>query len=126
MRHLGDGEHESKTVLLRDPEDEHYPYLGKDARENYRWCVTTFGGNETGRIKISWRRFYAFLDPDEIHWDCGNIQIVGRMIDFEDAWLAHDERAEQRRLNHEIHEFCHNDIPEDRRATFSVRGFFEV
>jgi hypothetical protein len=29
MRHLGDGEHESKIVLLRDPEDEHYPDLGE-------------------------------------------------------------------------------------------------
>jgi hypothetical protein len=125
MRHLGDGEHESKTVLLRDPEDEHYPHLGEDARENYRWCVSTFGGNETGHIKIKWRSFYAFLDPDGIHWDCANIQNDTHMVDFEDMWLARNERDERQRLNHEIHEFWYKELPEDQRATFSVCGFLK-
>jgi hypothetical protein len=125
MRHLGDGEDESRTVLLRDPDDERYPYLGENARENYCWCVTTFGGNETGYIKINWRRFYAFLDPDGIHWDCGNIQNDSNMVDSEDAWLARNERDEQRRLNHEIHDFWYNELPEDQRATLSVCGFFK-
>lgn len=111
-------------MLLRDPEDERYPYLGKEARENYRWCVTMFVGNETGHIKINWRRFYAFLNPDEIHWDCGNIQNDSRLVDFEDVWLTRNERDERRRLNHEIHEFWYNEIPEDQRATFNVLGFF--
>ena len=96
-------EHDLKTVLLRDPEDERYPYLG-ERRETYRWCVSTFGGNETGYIKINWREFYAFLDSDGIHWDCGNIQNDGGMVDFEDAWLADGEQDERRRLNQDIHE----------------------
>jgi hypothetical protein len=124
MRHLGDGDHESRNVLLRDPDDEHYPYLGEDTRENYRWCVSTFGGNETGYIKIKWRRFYAFLDPDGIHWDCANIQNDSRLVDFEDVWLAHNEQDERRRLNREIHEFWYNELPDDQRATFSVCGYF--
>jgi len=125
MRHLGDGEHESKIVLLRDPEDEHYPFLGEDARENYRWCVSTFGGNETGYIKIEWRRFHAFLDPDGIHWDCGNIQNHDRRVDVSDVWLPDNADNERRQLDHEIREFWSNELPEDQRAMFSIRGFFK-
>jgi hypothetical protein len=125
MRHLGDGEHVSKIVLLRDPEDEHYPFLGEDARENYRWCVSTFGGNETGYIKIEWRRFYAFLDQDGIHWDCGNIQNHDRMVDVRDVWLPDNADNERRQLDHEIREFWSNELPEDQRAMFSISGFFK-
>jgi hypothetical protein len=125
MRHLGDKEDETKTVLLRDPEDEYYPLLGEGARENYHWSVSTFAGNDTGRLKIEWRRFYAFLDQDGIHWDCANIQNDSRMVDFEDAWLTQNERDERRRLNHEIHDFWYNQLPEDQQATYIVHGFFK-
>jgi hypothetical protein len=123
IRHLGDSG--SKTVLLRDPEDEHYPYLGEDGRENYRWCVSMFDGHDTGHIEITWRRFFAFLDTDGIHWDCANIQNNSRLVDFEDRWLSHNERDERRRLDHEIHEYWYNELPEDQRATFVVSGFFK-
>jgi hypothetical protein len=123
MRHLG--EYGSKTVLLRDPEDEHYPCLGEDGRESYRWCVSTFDGHETGHIEIAWRRFYAFLDTDGIHWDCANIQDDRGTVDFEDAWLSHNERDERQRLNHEIHQYWYNEIPEDQQAMFVISGFFK-
>ena len=125
MRYLGDGEWASKTVLLRDPEDDNYPFLGDNAREHYRWCVNSFCGNETGRIKIEWRRYYAYLAPDGIHWDCANVQNDRHSIDYEDAWLTEVERDERRRLGHEIHEFWYNQLAEDERGIFIIDGLFK-
>lgn len=125
MRHLGDGHWASTTILLRDPDDENYPYTGDNAREHYRWCVNMFGGNETGRIKIEWRRYYAYLAPDGVHWDCANIQNDRQSIDYEDAWLTEDARVEQRRLGQEIHEFWYKELAENERGTFIVDGLFK-
>jgi hypothetical protein len=82
-------------------------------------------GNQIGQIKIDWRRFYAFLDPDGVHWDCANVQNDSRMVDYKDAWLSDDKRDERRRLHHEIHQFWYNELPEDQRAIFNVTGFFK-
>lgn len=125
IRHLGDGQWASKTVLLRDSDDQKYPYFGEGGREDCCWSVNTFSGNEIGRIKIEWRRYYAYVAPDGIHWDCANVQNDRKSIDFEDAWLSEDERMERRRLGQDIHEFWYNQLGEDERGTFIIDGLLK-
>jgi Restriction endonuclease len=39
-RHLGDGEHHFRPILLRDPDEDQYPYIEEGADlENLPWCV---------------------------------------------------------------------------------------
>lgn len=83
-----------------------------------------FDGNETGHIKIKWRSYCAFLDQDGTHWDCANIQNDSRLVDFEDPWLTGSERDERRQLNHEVHDFWYDELPEDQRAMFVIFGYF--
>ena len=84
-----------------------------------------FDGHDTGHIEITWRRFFGFLDTDGIHWDCANIQNNTRLVDLEDRWLSHKELDERQGLDHEIHEYRYNELPEDQRATFVVSRFFK-
>src|SRR5262249_3078245 len=82
-------------------------------------------GNDLDCIKIGWRQFYAFLDDDGNHWDYANIQSDDNATDFENPWLDESERQERRTLNHQIHDFWDNEIPEEYRATFHVNAFIK-
>lgn len=65
------------------------------------------------------------MDTDGIHWDCANIQDDRGTVDLQDAWLSHNERDERQRLNHEIHQYWYNELPEDQQAMFVISGFFK-
>jgi hypothetical protein len=51
LRHLGDGWYANKVVLLRDPQDEQYPYIVTNKDRSHRgWRVTEFVGNHIDYI----------------------------------------------------------------------------
>lgn len=127
LRYLGEGEHSSRTILLRDPEDDQYPYLEEGASlENLPWHVAAFSGNELNCIKIDWRTFYAFLDADGKHWDYANIQPNSGAVDLQNWWLRGSDRKQRQILDHQIHEFWSNEIPGEHRAMFRVDAFIKV
>jgi hypothetical protein len=67
IRHLGPIGHDSlKEVLIRDIDDEHYPYSERvsDFKKSPAWKKYFFVGHEHDGIQILIRRFFAYRDVD--------------------------------------------------------------
>jgi hypothetical protein len=123
LRHLGDGWHANKVILLRDPEHEKYPYIGGDIDPAHRgWHLTEFAGNHVDCIKLDWRRYFAYLAKDGRRWDFANVynDAVGLLAFFRDPWLSEDESERLGDLRFKIQEFWQEQISEDQRAHFNV------
>jgi hypothetical protein len=121
MRHLGDGWHSQKIILLRDPEDENYPHINGDNNPAHRgWHVAEFTGNHLDYIKLNWRKFYAYLAEDGKHWDCANAYNDSGLVRLRDPWLGEDESERLGDLRIQIAKFWEENISEDRRAHFKV------
>jgi hypothetical protein len=67
IKHLGPIDHDSfKEVLIRDVDDECYPYTGRvpNFKERPAWKKYYFVGHEHDGIQILIRRFFAYRDVD--------------------------------------------------------------
>lgn len=67
IKHLGPIDSSSfKEILLRDIDDEHYPYSGRvlHFKERPAWKMYFFIGHEHDGIEILIRRFFAYRDVD--------------------------------------------------------------
>lgn len=118
-RALGEGENLREAVLLRDPEDEKYPYLSEGIERNeHRWLVRDVSGNHPLGIEIEWERYLAFLDEDGVHWDIANVY-NSVAYHFEDPWRNEEEKRE---LGQNIHNFWFDKIDEKCRGIFVVTG----
>ena len=123
MRHLGDGWHENRTILLRDPDDERYPYVEKgDTLEHHGWCITDFLGNDVGGIKIWWREYFAYLDRDGKRWDFANTFNDEPERSSPNPWMEQDEVDKLYNMAIEIRKFWFTNIDEECRARFYVEG----
>jgi hypothetical protein len=126
MRHLGDGWHNNKIILLRDPEDENYPYIDDEKDPAHRgWHVAEFAGNRLDGIKLKWRRFYAYLAEDGKHWDFANVYNDSAMVRFRDPWLSEEDNERMGELRLRIAKFWDENISEDQRAHFNVECFIK-
>jgi hypothetical protein len=122
MRCLGDGWNENKVILLRDPEDERYPYIdnSKDGRKKYSWCLTEFRGNEVDCIKIGWRQYFAYLDVDGKKWDVANVFNDESYLFVHNPWRDETEIERLTVLENEVREFCINNIARECRGVVTV------
>jgi hypothetical protein len=126
LRHLGDGWHDNKVILLRDPEDANYPYINDDKEHAHLgWWLTEFGGNHLDCIKVNWRRFFAYFSEDGKHWDFANAynDTTGLLALFRDPWLSEEHCDRLGDLRPQIHEFWQEKISEQERAHFKVECF---
>jgi len=124
MRHLGDGWHNHKIILLRDPEDERYPNIddGKDPAHR-GWHVAEFSGNHLDCIKLNWRRFFAYFAEDGKHWDFANAYNDSGLVGLQDPWLSEDDSERLGNLRLQIQTFWQEKISEDQRAHFKLECF---
>jgi hypothetical protein len=126
MRHLGDGWHSQKIILLRDPEDGDYPYISGDKDSTHRgWHVVEFAGNHLDCLKLNWRKFYAYLAEDGRCWDCANTYNDSGLVRFRDPWLSEEENERQGDLRLQIAKFWEEKISENQRAYFKVECFIK-
>jgi hypothetical protein len=124
MRHLGDGWHAHKIILLRDPEDEKYPDISGEKDPAYRgWHVAEFVGNHLDCIKLNWGKFFAYLAKDGRHWDYANAYNDAALVRFRDPWLSEGDSERQGDLRLRIDKFWQEKISEDERAHFRVACF---
>jgi hypothetical protein len=124
MRHLGDGWHDHKIILLRDPEDEKYPTIGEEQDPAHRgWHVAEFAGNHLDCMKLNWRKFYAYLAKDGRHWDYANVYNDAGLVRSRDPWLSEDDNERLVDLRLQIEKFWQEKISEDERAHFRVECF---
>ena len=121
MRHLGDGWHDHKIILLRDPEDEKYPHIDGEKDPTHRgWCVAEFAGNHLDCIRLNWRKFYAYLAEDGRHWDYANVYNDAGLVRLQNSWLSEDDSDRLGELRLRIEKFWEEKIPEGQRAHLKV------
>jgi hypothetical protein len=121
MRHLGSGWNDRKTILLRDPSDDSYPFVKDDEAKLKRgWHVVEFAGHHLDCIKLKWRSFFAYLSMDGRRWDYANVYDDRGIIGFHDPWLFRDEADRLAELREQVSTFWHESIPETEQARFDV------
>src|SRR6185295_19703912 len=126
LRHLGDGEFSHKAILLRDPEEDRYPFIARDAAnlDGYNWLPVDFVGNYLDCIKLEWRRFYAYLHADGVHWDAANILSV-LPNDYCNYWIEEEERERQQEIDREIWQFWTDNIDRPQQAMVTVEALIK-
>ncbi len=87
-----------QTVLMRDPEDDRYPYWDEDDKSRKRgWRVTEVVELHPRGLILLKSRYFAYLSDDETSWDCLEKFDDSIKRPYEDPWAqAEDDGA---RLN---------------------------
>ena len=128
IKHLGPIDSSSfKEILLRDIDDNHYPYsrhIG-NFKERPAWKKYYFVGHEHDGIEILIRRFFAYRDvdyaPDGVPklkaWDFTDKTNLGA----KDHW---NNDPEDGRNHHRVLDFWEK-LDEQKRAYFEVLGYIK-
>ena len=62
------------VIVVRDVEEEAYPYLFEDQPEHeFRWWVFERASLTHRGLEFVCRKYFAFIDADEKHWDAANV-----------------------------------------------------
>lgn len=104
-------------VLFRDVDDRNYPFEQSD-RGDHRWWVysnpkLTFRG-----LECEAKRFFAFIDDDQIQWDYANALDDAPLSRHSDPWRGKDGGSPERQ---ELYEFW-SSLPRSNQAWLIVKG----
>lgn len=117
-RALGHDDWEFRPVLLRDPEDDRYPYYNKDTRrEDHRWRVVAFVGQHPHGLKITAKQHPAYADLEGVHWDIAD-KCNTHNIRFNDPWQHEEEKFA--RLLSDVNDFSSTKVDQRERGIFEV------
>lgn len=113
---LGAGEYGHCTVLLRDPNEERYPFIDDipDFQTRPSWRVYDFVGHYFGGLKFAQAKYFAYLADDKKHFDFAAQHNDSRP--YNDPWA---ENQPSQDIRHAIHDFWMA-IPEENRAFLEV------
>ena len=86
------------ALLVRDAEDERYPYLDEDKsksrRERGRWRAFSDAKCAHDGLRVLVGRHFAFIDDDGKHWDYAETHNDARMGIHDDPWTEREEAAD--------------------------------
>ncbi|MDT3684039.1 MAG: hypothetical protein RO009_03220 [Pseudorhodoplanes sp.] len=104
-------------VLFRDVDDREYPFAHRE-RDDHRWWVyrnlkLTFRG-----LECEAKRFFAFIDDDQTHWDYANVLDDASLSSHSDPWRGKDGGSPERQ---ELWEFW-SSLPRGNQAWLIVKG----
>ncbi len=116
---LADGSHAHELVLIRDPEEDKYPYLEDNlSRNEHLWRLVYFKGHNPLGMVFETRDYMAYLSDDETKWDVANKHEYDQLVnDYIDPW--HDDSTEHQELEKEL-ELFHSKLKESERGAFKV------
>lgn len=128
IKHLGPINFDSqKEILLRDVDDDQYPYSGaiSDFKERPAWKKYYFVGHEHDGIQILIRRFFAYRDvdyePDGVPklkaWDFTD----KTNLKPDDHW---NDDAEQKDNHYRVYDFW-DKLDERKRSYFELVGLIK-
>lgn len=78
-----------QAVLVRDIEDDEYPYKAAD-RDDFRWWVCQRPMLTHRGLEFSLSRFFAYADDDQEHWDFANVLNDAVAWGHVDPWRGTD------------------------------------
>lgn len=115
IRYLGGvSGHHYKAVLLRDPNEDRYPYSGEiDDFDSFpRWKAYYFRGHYHSGLKFLFRKYFSYLADDRVHFDFAACWDDSRPSGYEDPWNQKKQPFENRDA---VWRFWSN-IPENKQA----------
>lgn len=106
-------------VLIRDVNDEHYPYEKQhpDFKERPRWIDRVAFQNHPLGFLVHSREHYAFIDRDKKEWD-----FVPSVSLLFPTSLSDEDRATKHSALNSVKEVW-SYLPRARQATFAIEGF---
>ena len=108
-----------QDVLLRDAEDENYPYRDEaKTREEHVWCIRKFIGLGVHGLIVLMRETPAYLDENGEQWDFANEHNNAGYN--EDQWITDVERTAHYERGEAINGFMEENIPEGERGKFQI------
>ncbi|MBK1838003.1 restriction endonuclease [Azospirillum sp. YIM B02556] len=117
-RHLREG----GEVLIRDAEDDRFPYLDETPDNNNsrgNWMVRHFQGCFHDGLRFQHRRHFAFLDDDGVHWDFAESMDDAAVEGWRNPWAETEDDDARRNARHEAFH-AWEALPEKNRAWFEV------
>ena len=98
---LGGDEFAAQTVLLRNCNDRHYPYMTEvsDFDKHPPWQLFEFTGHYHDGLKFRYRKRFAYLADDHIHFDFAGVLDDARPLD--DPWgkTTNNEQSQRAKVN---------------------------
>lgn len=103
-------------VLVRDVADDAYPYKKTPQSNDFGWWVfqqpkLTFRG-----LECNVRRYFAYVDDDQTHWDYANVINDAQLRTHSDPWRGVDSRDDDRQ---ELWSFW-SELPDGNQAWLDV------
>lgn len=108
----------SKTVLLREPEDDCYPYLSED-HPTPRWRVARFLEHHPRGLLLLVKRYFAYLADDKIHWDYLPESERTGLGYFDDPWQEDEDDKKDHEIQNRMSQFW-SDLPDQNQANYYV------
>jgi hypothetical protein len=107
-------------IIIRDVEDDSYPYFVDDATDDqdFRWWVFERANLTHRGLEFECRKHFAYIDADEKHWDAANVFDDSPLSLSEDPWRGRKGARDQR---DEILQFW-NSLPEGTKSWLSFHG----
>ncbi|RWP30586.1 hypothetical protein [Mesorhizobium sp.] len=123
-------EKDTGVLLIRDVEDERYPYtpsdLGEPAEdENHallRWWVHGDARLTHRGLEVIGRKYFAFIDRDEEHWDAANVLDDAPLSQHQDPWRG---RVNSRDDRQKLYEFWAS-LPEGTAGWLTIWGIIPL
>jgi hypothetical protein len=124
IRTLGNGNTVfHRTVVIRDPSDDRYPYNPPVGEPRRKWFSRNVVGLRHDGIEVEHRESFAYVADDRIHWDYIEQYNASAPPPHQNPWdyskFGDDIRLRTRALS------VLEKVPERNRATLFVRGLIQ-
>jgi len=113
-------EYAHQLVLLRDPEEDRYPYLDEELeRTEHDWRVLIFVGHDADGMRFQCVEHFAFLDKDNKSWDMADALNVS-LHPSQDPWYSQKQESQRNTPYSEIQKYWSEKIHESERANLKI------
>ena len=119
-RLFGDESRYGRTVLLRDPSDDRYPYVDGDSLKETKslWLPRNALGIGVFGLRIVTREFWAYYDYDTQRWDFASGVDLSIPSAHENPWYEL-QRASEASTSGQVVDFW-NSLPKDNQFFFQA------
>jgi hypothetical protein len=104
-------------ILLRDADDEKYPYVPR-GKEDHAWWIYSRPKMTFRGLECLHRRYFAYIDDNQKTWDVANALDDARPSAHSDPWRGSNKGGEDRA---ELFEIWHA-LPDANKIWFEVWG----
>lgn len=118
---FGSGQYLNDLVLLRDPEDDKYPYLSEGLdREEHFWIVKAVTGIHPRGLEVKLGEYFAYLAKDGVGWDAADVLNIA-FSHSDDPWSDEHNWPRQSPAG----KFSEEHLEAECRGTLTLTGLLQ-